>query len=102
MPDHIQDLWNDHNDKLTKIRYTYPEEPDHILPQFYANYLKKVHLAAVFGIPIDEMHRSHYEERLHAWAVNLIQHFSTPGTTRHGLKMSIHRQWTNLKSEIMR
>ena len=37
--------------------------------------MKKVHLAAVFSIPIDEMHRSHYEERLHAWAENLIHHF---------------------------
>ena len=66
IPEHIQNLWEDHEQKLSKICYTNPKEPDHIMPQFYANYLNKVHLAAVLSIPIEEMHRSNYEQRLHA------------------------------------
>ena len=34
MPGHIQNLWDDHHQKLSKIRFTNPETADHIMPQF--------------------------------------------------------------------
>jgi hypothetical protein len=75
IPEHIQNLWDDHQQKLSKIHFTNPDNVDHIMPQFCANYLKRIHLAAVFSVPVDEFHRSHYEERLRTWADHLIHHF---------------------------
>jgi len=75
IPDHIRDIWASHDVKLTRIHYMNPTDQNSILPQFFANNIYNVHLAAVFSIPVMKMHDMDYEQRLHLWAENLIHHF---------------------------
>ena len=79
LPTEISHLYEDFGNWLRSINYSRPTCVEDLLPQYYENSRERpnIRLAALFSIPIEDLPKLNFKERVELWAKNIIRHLGT-------------------------
>jgi hypothetical protein len=89
LPPEIANIYSDFSAWLRTIKYSRPTGFNEILPQFAASNMNppNIRLAAIFSIPIEQLPKMSFEDRVELWSENILHHLGD--SVGHGA----YRRW---------